>query len=297
MIEYSCEICPFSNVSLSGGENKEIFTDLLEMAETRTREIDRISCEEEERLSRGFDIKTYFSMPAGGLGNIRTARIKNDDEEFLYVRLLPCARLVQINNKWRRSKEKGFLMGLNTGAWKKEAFDHSTESAEPVRRIKLVTYDTADALYIEPIKSLGLTPAGVITLQYALKRAVENVFQVEPREIGTELMGDESQPNIFLYEASEGSLGVLSQFIEDKDVFKNVISEAINICRFDDKTYNDEASYYDLLNYYNQRYHDVINRFEIKDALEKLKVCDVEIVTNKTFGDYEKQYQQLLMNR
>jgi len=225
---------------------------------------------------------------------IRTAKIKNDDEEFLYVRFLPCARLVQINNKWRDSKEKGFLMGLNTGAWKKKTFDHNAESAEPVRRIKLVTYDTADALYIEPIKSLALTPAGVITLQYALKRAVENVFQIEPREIGAELMGDESQPNIFLYEASEGSLGVLSQFIEDKDVFRNVISEAISICRFDDENYNDEASYDDLLNYYNQRYHDVINRFEIKDALEKLKVCDVEIITSKIFGDYEEQYQQLL---
>jgi len=51
--------------------------------------------------------------------------------------------------------------------------------------------------------------------------------------------------------------------------FRNVISEAISICRFDDENYNDEASYDDLLNYYNQRYHDVINRFEIKDALEK----------------------------
>ncbi|MBL0731732.1 MAG: virulence promoting factor [Desulfosarcina sp.] len=292
--EYDYEICPFSNVSLSGGENKEIFTDLLEMTETRTREMDRISCEEEERLSRGFDIKTYLSMPAGGLDNIRTAKIKNDDEDFLYVRFLPCARLVQINNKWRRSKEEGFLMGLNTGAWKKETFDHNAESAEPIRRIKLVTYDTADALYIEPIKSLTLSPAGVITLQYALKRAVENVFQVEPKEIGAELMGDKSQPNIFLYEASEGSLGVLSQFIEDKDVFRNVISEAISICRFDDENYDDEASYDDLLNYYNQRYHDVINRFEIKDALEKLKVCDVEIITSKIFGDYEEQYQQLL---
>jgi superfamily II DNA/RNA helicase len=292
--QYSYEVCPFSKVSLSGGENKEILTDLLEMSDTRTREMDRISCEEEERLSRGFDIRTYFSMPAGGLDNIRTARIKNDDEEFLFVRFLPCARLVQINNKWWRSKEKGFLMGLNTGMWKRETFDTTAESAESVRRIKLVTHDTADALYIEPIKSLALTPEGVITLQYALKRAVENVFQIESREIGAELMGDEYQPNIFLYEASEGSLGILSQFIEDKDVFKKVILEAIRICRFDDEGYQEEASYDDLLNYYNQRYHDKINRFEIKDALEKLKVCDVEIVTSKKFSDYETQYQQLL---
>jgi len=292
--QYDYEICPFSKVSLSGGQNREILTDLLEMSETRTKEMDRISCEEEERLSRGFDIRTYFSMPAGGLENMRTALIKNDDEAFLFVRFLPCARLVQVNNKWRRSKEKGFLMGLNTGMWKKEKYDTTAESSEPVRRIKLVTHDTADALYIEPIKSLALTSAGVITLQYALKRAVENLFQVESREIGAELMGDEAHPNIFLYEASEGSLGVLSQFIEDKDVFRNVIEEAYRLCRFDDTSYQEEASYDDLLNYYNQRYHDRINRFEIRDALLKLKTCKVEIITAKKYNDYETQYRQLL---
>jgi hypothetical protein len=106
-------------------------------------------------------------------------------------------------------------------------------------------------------------------------------------------MGDEAAPNIFLYEASEGSLGILSQFIENKDIFKNVISEAIKVCRYDDESYKDEASYNDLLSYYNQRYHDVINRFEIKDALEKLNICDVEIITNVFFNDYEEQYQQL----
>jgi superfamily II DNA/RNA helicase len=292
--QYNYEICPFCKVSLSGGQNKEILTDLLEMSETRTREMDRISCEEEERLSRGFDIKTYFNMPAGGLDNMRTAKVKNDEDEFLFVRFLPCARIVQVNNKWWRSKEKGFLMGLNSGMWKRETFDTTAESAEPVRRVKLVTHDTADALYIEPIKSLALTPEGVITLQYALKRAVENVFQIESREIGAELMGDPAQPNIFLYEASEGSLGILSQFIEDKDVFKNIILEAIRICRYEDENYQDEASYDDLLNYYNQRYHDQINRFEIQDALQKLKICDVEILTSNKFNDYEEQYKQLL---
>ncbi len=221
--QYNYEVCPFSKVSLSGGENKEILTDLLEMSETRTREMDRISCEEEERLSRGFDIKTYFSMPAGGMDNMRTAKVKNDNEEFLFVRFLPCARLVQINSKWWRSKEKGFLMGLNTGMWKKETFDTTAESAEPVRRIKLVTHDTADALYIEPIKSLALTPEGVITLQYALKRAVENVFQIESREIGAEMMGDELQPNIFLYEASEGSLGFCHSLWKTKMFLKKLL--------------------------------------------------------------------------
>ena len=291
--EYDHEICPFSNVSLSGTGNTEILMDLLEMSETRTIEIDRISCEEEERLSRGFEVKTYFSLPAGH-DNIRLAKVKTGQEDLLYLRFLPCARLTQINKKWWRSRENGFLMGLNTGIWRKEKYDTTSASAEPIKRVKLITYDTADALYIEPIKSLNLTPAGVITLQYALKRAVENVFQVESREIGAELMGDEAQPNIFLYEAAEGSLGVLCQFIEDKDVFKTIIEETIRICRFDDETYQEEASYDDLLNYYNQRFHDVINRFEIKDALDKLRVCDIEIITTRQYGDYDEQYQALL---
>jgi superfamily II DNA/RNA helicase len=292
--EYHHEICPFSNVSLTGTQ-QEIYSNLLEMSETKTREIDRISCEEEERLSRGFDIKTYFSMPGGRMDMIQSGMIKNDHEAFLNLKFLPSARLTQINIKWRRSIENGFLMGLTSGRWKKEAAqDPDFQSSEDNRRIQLVTFDTADALYIEPVKSLALTPAGVITLQYAMKRAVENVFQIESNEIGAELMGDDTHPNIFLYEASEGSLGILSQFIDDKDVFKKVISEAIKLCRYDDPSYEEEASYNDLLSYYNQRYHNVINRFEIKDALEKLAICEVEIISNAQFKDYEQQYQFLL---
>ncbi|ETR66324.1 MAG: hypothetical protein OMM_05709 [Candidatus Magnetoglobus multicellularis str. Araruama] len=61
--EYHNEICPFSNVSLTGTQ-QEIYSNLLEMSETKTREIDRISCEEEERLSRGFDIKPILVCQA-----------------------------------------------------------------------------------------------------------------------------------------------------------------------------------------------------------------------------------------
>ena len=291
--EYNFEKCPFSNISLSGASNKEIYNKLLELNETKTREVDRISCEEEERIARGFEIKTFFCMPGGRIDMIRSAVIKNDNEPFLNLKFLPSARLTQINVKWRRSKENGFLMDLITGTWKKE-ISAKNQTNDNINRIKLFTYDTADALYIEPIISLALTPAGVITLQYAIKRAVENYFQVESDEIGAELMGDEMHPNIFLYEASEGSLGILSQFIEDKSIFKSIIKEAVNICRFDDPEYEDEASYNDLLSYYNQRFHNVINRFEIKDALDKLIACDIEIISNSNFKNYEQQYQFLL---
>lgn len=291
--EYNSNNCPFSGVSLTEGSSKEVYADLLPMEETRTENIERISCEEEERLSRGYDIRTYFSVP-GGMDTARKAKVKNQDEGFLNLTFIPSARLVQINRKWRVTKEDGFLIGLRSGLWKKAEKRKDTESPEENRMVMLYTHDTADALYIEPIKALGLSPDGVITMMYALKRAIENIFQVEAREISVESMGDEKHPNIFLYEAAEGSLGILSQFMDDKDVFKQVIDEAFRLCRFNDHDYEEEASYDDLLSYYNQRYHSKINRFTIRDALEKLKLCNVELLTSRFGVTYDEQYRHLL---
>ena len=292
--EYHASVCPFSKTPLTEAGSTEIYLDLMEMAETKTREMERISCEEEERLSKGFDIKTYFSMPSGGSETIQRAIVKNEDDEFLNIRFLPAARLVQINKKWRATEATGFLMGLKSGWWKNEPKETPASDAEETRRVQLFTHDTADALYIEPIKALALDYDGVVTFQYAIKRAIENIFQIESREIGVELMGDEQEPNIFLYEAAEGSLGVLSQFIEDKNTFKKVIREAITLCRYDDTEYKEDASYDDLLSYYNQRCQDIINRHLIQDALEKLQLCNLEIITNAAYPDYESQYQALL---
>jgi hypothetical protein len=68
------------------------------------------------------------------------------------------------------------------------------------------------------------------------------------------------------------------------------------LCRFDDAEYKGPASYDDLLSYYNQRDHKIIDRHLIKDALEKLRICSIEIQTNTGFGSYEEQYQALLRN-
>jgi superfamily II DNA/RNA helicase len=293
--EFHFSVCPFSQTPLTEPGSTEIYTDLIEMVETKTREMERISCEEEERLSKGFETKTYFAMPSGGAQTIQKAIVKNGDDAFLNIRFLPTARLVQINEKWRTSEAKGFLMGMKSGWWKNEPKDLvPAPGAEETRRIQLYTYDTADALYIEPIKALGLEYAGVVTLQYALKRAIENVFQIESREIGVELMGNDTEPNIFLYEAAEGSLGVLSQFMEVHSKFNEIVCEAIRLCRFDETDYQEDASYDDLLSYYNQRHHDIIDRHLIQNPLDILQNCSIEIITSGNCLDYETHYQTLL---
>lgn len=290
--EYTMDVCPFSGISLSDNENVEIITDVIEMSETRTEETERISCEEEERVSQGYNIKTFFCVPAG-IQTIKTCLVKNDSDDFLKLQFIPTAQLVDINYKWKRTKEDGFLMGMTSGFWKKEKALEAENPTEEMRRIKLYTYNTADALYIQPIKALGLVPNGVITFQYAIKRAIEQLFQIESNEIGVSLMGDNEQPNILLYESAEGSLGVLSQIVEDSSIFIKLINLSIKICRFEDEEDKRPATYDDLLSYYNQYNHDKINRFLIKEALEKLEICKVEVLTTNVYRNYDEHYADI----
>lgn len=288
------EICPFSGLNLGDNANRTFLHHLLEMAESRAEEIDRISCEEEERLSRGYHIQTYFSIDGGDMERVRQATAYTESNKLLHLRYIPAARLVHVNSKWRAQKEEGFPIGLTSGDWRSSLPAPDAYTKENFQLVKLWTSNLADALYIEPIHALGLTPAGVVTLQYALKRAIELCFQVEPTEMGVLAIGDAAAPNILLYEAAEGSLGILSRLASEPDAFHAVVLQAIALCRYDDPTYRGPASYDDLLSYYNQRDHRIIDRHLIQDALQKLRLCAIEIQTNPSFGNYDDHYQTLL---
>ena len=290
------EICPFSGLDLSDNANKEHLHDLIEMAESRGEEVSRITCEEEERISRGFEIESFFHVDGGDFGSIRKAVVGSGGTHLLNLRFIPAARLVKVNRGWRSQKAEGFPLGMTSGNWRSSIPDPEPEAREKFRLVKLWTSNLADALYIEPIQALGLAADGVVTLQHALKRAIETVFQVEPSEIGVSTMGDPECPNILIYEAAEGSLGILSQIVEDIGAFRKVVEAAKELCRFEDDEYRAPASYDDLMSYYNQREHPRLDRFLIQGALNKLEVADIEIQTSAVFQDYEQQYQHMLEN-
>ena len=113
--DYSYEVCPFTNVHLTSDATRDLYHDLLPMHETRTEEVDRISCEEEERSSTGFDIRTYFRL-SGRMDDLTSLHLSSDGELLLKVQYLPAATLVQISHKWRSSKEAGFLLETGKGA-------------------------------------------------------------------------------------------------------------------------------------------------------------------------------------
>ena len=288
------EICPFSGLNLSDSANKEHLHDLLEMTESRSEETARITCEEEERISRGYNIESFFHVDGGDFASIRRALARSGDRHLLNLRFIPAARLVSLNKGWRTRKTEGFPIGMTSGNWHASMPKPDPDASEEYRLVKLWTSNLADALYIEPIQALGLEPDGVITLQYALKRAIESVFQVESREIGVSGIGDPGCPNILLYEAAEGSLGILSQFVDNVATFRKVIKTAEQVCRFDDEEYKAPASYDDLMSYYNQRDHQRLDRFLIRDALGKLGLAEIEIQASPAFQSYEEQYRHML---
>ena len=296
--QYSYEVDPITNEPLQLDTNKHVHTTLLEMTESRAYELSRINCQEEERTKKGYDIQTYFSVD-GGFENTTQGIVNLSGEKLLHLHYIPTCRIHKLNLKWRASKENGFSINLDNGYWQSKIQKNDEGVRDEIKDVKLFTSDTANALYIQPITSLSLKGDGngVITLMFALKRAIENYFQIESNELGATIMGEDAAPNILIYEAAEGSLGVISQIVDNPAIYKSVVEEAYKVCFYENGIENQNevlpATYDDLLSYYNQYYHQKIDRNLIREALKELKDSSIEIITNKAFNNYEEQYQFL----
>jgi superfamily II DNA/RNA helicase len=289
---------PITHQELKGEDFVENWNNLVDLSESEARPQERISCEEEERMSTGYLIDQYFSFPKGIASTIN-AKIKEGDQELLNLIFCQSARLLQVNRKWKIKREDdGFAIGRVSGRWKKASDIETPNPDDPTENVRIFTTDSADVLYIQPIEALKLSPEGVVTLSYALKRAIERRFQVEEGEIGVWLMGKGESQNILIYEASEGSLGILSQLIENGVLLRALLEDAYKILHFNPQTLKDErpdlpkASYDDLLSYYNQRYHDQLDRFTVKEALERLLNCKID--NQKGGRSLDDQYKYLI---
>lgn len=286
------ETCPLTGTDLSAASNRKDIAPLFPLCEMLARQREYITCEEEERMRQGFEMKTFFSLDGGDGSRMKRALVEVGTEPLLKLSYLPAARLIHLSEKDRRETEEGFRIGLQTGFWNPK-INEDDPDAEEVKRVQLFTETTADALYIQPIEALALEPAGILSLQYALKRAIEVRFQIEPSELGVFAMGSSESPNIFFYESAEGSLGVLSAIVDDPNIFREVIEQAIEICDFKD-TDRPKATYNDLLSYYNQPHHLDLDRFSIEDALDKLKTCTLDCSDSSQDVGYESQFERLL---
>ncbi len=289
---------PITHTELSGQKKVALFTNVMALNECDARPQERISCEEEERTSMGFEIDQYFSF-SGTVQQTKQLSIARNNEPLLNLLYDQSATLIQLNKKWKVSKSAehpGFAMGKVSGRWLRTEEVRNPDPDDAPTFVQLYTTDTADILYLQPIRELGLNEEGIISLAFALKRGIEREFQIEEGEIGVWVLGPKDARNILIYESSEGSLGVLSELIHPKNLRK-VFVQAYQVCHFDPATKSDtkpnepRASYDNLLSYYNQRFHPMMDRFAIKEALEMLMEAQLEGRQNDR--TYTEQYEYL----
>lgn len=284
---------PFSGAELTGDNAVRHLSQVLPMPDMQTVSVERITCQEEIRTTYGYALKTLFSME-GRCDDIFISRISSKGDPVFTLKFLPACRIFQVNTKWRSSKEEGFHLNLRNGRWRKAPADGPAAGKKPdddkerYQAVMLQSSIVADALYLEPAPGVFEDEAMRVSFMYAFKQGIISFFDVEESEIDVVLF-DENE-NILIYEASEGSLGVLSRIVSDSDLFKQIAAAAWRVCQYDKPGYKDFASYSDLLNYYNQPHHNIINRFSIRQLLDDLKGEDTRV---EVLGKKEKiSYKQ-----
>ena len=273
-------------------------------------EEEKITCQEEERSRKSYKTDIYFS--SDDPRSITESELKLGDSHLANIRYIPSCRITYFLSSKNDETANGFPFDTQTGEWisqdraaklRKEEQDNP-QMAGRLQYVKLFAETTANAIYIQPSQALLLPDkAAVRTFLYAIKQAIEDVFQIEGSEIGGEIMGEGTLPNIFIYENAEGSLGVLSRIVEEPESYRQVIKRAYDIC-FDKSEYTKDelaslspADYINLLNYYNQPYHQQIDIRDIYNTLKLLQNVTPETHAAGQNMGYDEQYQHLEATR
>jgi very-short-patch-repair endonuclease len=288
------DVCERCGTPMNGSTSQR-FSNLLRLESVSTYRVDRINCDEEERLRLGYEIRTIFRFAErdDALPVTRDVVFQADGEVAAQATYGPATTLRRVNLGWSRRKDKGsngFNLDMERGIWSKsdQEPDSNDEESDPIaespRRIERVVpfvEDRRNVLVLTP--QPALIPAVMLSLQYALKRGIEARYQLEESELAAEPLPTDAEPSQFLfYEAAEGGAGVLVRLAEEPQALAEVAREALRLCHFDPDSGADlhrapgaredcEAACYDcLLGYGNQRYHDQLDRQPLRDLLLRL---------------------------
>lgn len=279
----------------------------LQAEDMRANETTLITCQEEERTIEKYKIDIYFHDDKADASSC--VKLQYENVTLAEIHYIPSCRITYILSPKSDKNGNAFPFNSKTGAWVSQKDvknlldyekDHPDKSGT-LKFVKLFTEIIANAIYIRIMPDMKLSDQNAVrTLLYALKQAIEDVFQVESNEIDGQIMGEGPCPNIFLHENTEGSLGVLSRLVDEPQTFKQIVNRAYEICFGDKGSYSSEelnalapADYTNLLNYYNQPYHTVIDIRSIYTPLQQLKQAQGKIHLAKQTLSYDEQYAAL----
>jgi len=257
---------------------------LVQMQNVSLRLAERITCDEEERQRFGYKLVTAYRFPeVNGSCDRKDAEVLCGDVSVLTLSYGDATDLYRVNLGWAHQDEsqpRGFNLDLERGYWSRNQADEADRdnpmTEGRIARVVPFVKDTKNALVMrfEPPRS----GAETASLQAAFKQAIQQHFQLEPRELWCEPMpSPRDRREVFFYEVSEGGAGVLRQLVEDPSVVPALARRALAICHYDPDTLEDravercgKACYECLLDYGNQPDHRDLDRALIRDMLSDL---------------------------
>jgi superfamily II DNA/RNA helicase len=278
---------------------------LLDQPTMRTRSVERISSDEEERVRSGYKTTTHFRF-APGVGTKRVAAVDANGAALLDATYAPAAVLWRINHGWRQGDHKGFQIERLTGRWGRREVDagpgdeDNPEAEQPLTGVKPYVYDNRNLLLIRPATD-STNDSFLTTLLYALKRGIQFVHQVEEQEVAAELIGKDANRRLLFWEAAEGGTGVWERLVEEPGAFAEIAREALRVCHYDPDTGKEVpghdnrkcavACYECLLSYSNQMEHRHLDRRLVRDFLLALARGTTNALT--TLRNRDKHYDEL----
>ncbi len=168
-------------------------------------------------------ITTLRYSEENGRARVEGIAVEENGQTLLELHYGPAATLWRINLGWRRREEKsvhGFSVNPNTGEWSKDsqaptdAEDDAVREGKSVQRITPFVEDTRNVLVLRP--TVELSEKAMVSLQYAIKRGIEQEFQLEEAELAAEPLPDrDNRATILFYESAEGGAGVLTRLASD----------------------------------------------------------------------------------
>lgn len=264
----------------------EIVNHTYRIENVATQPAERITANDEERQRQGFELQTTFEWATRDHELDRRKGVAMDDDgDIVRLAYAPGATITRLNKGLRRRKNRtqlGFMMDPVSGYWAKnedEGDDGADPTASPRQWIVPSVQDRKNALLLQP-SDTELSQEALTTVQHALLRGIEAVFQLEEGEILVEPMPQRDARTGFLfYEATEGGAGVLTRLVAEPERLAEVAREALSIMHFDlanglpgtVATLSDTpnpcvaACYRCVMSYFNQPDHEQLDRRN-KDA-------------------------------
>jgi len=294
-----------SNLCQHCGEQLEASAEtnnLFRLEAVSLRRRDRITCDEEERMRQGYDLRTAirFGDRPDEDQCLRCDAVSESGQRIAELVYAQAATIWRVNFGWNRRKnenEIGFELDVERARWipSEQAQTLRAETPdEPARRVMRVVpfvEDRRNALMFRWVGSEA-TAEQMAGLQAALKSAIQAVFQLEDSELAAEpLPSSDDRRFLLFYEAAEGGAGVLRRLVEDPGAMRLVARKALELCHYDADDLTDlgrgpraredcsTACYDCLLSYGNQRDHLLLDRRLMPEMLSSLRDAKFETST------------------